>query len=342
MKILYGIQGTGNGHIARSREIIPLLKKHGAEVEILLSESHSEIDVGTEIKYRPRGLGFVFGKTGGIDMISSIKNARPHALFSNIRSLPVEKYDIVVSDFEPVTSWACLIKEKKCVSLSHQTAFASEKTPRPEKTELMGETILGWYAPVSIPLGLHFEKYDSFIDTPVIRKDIRRRAPENKGHYTVYLPSFEPEKIVPHLRKVDVEWHLFSKHRSHSPGREGNVSVFPVNAGMFAESICGCEGVLCNSGFETPSEALYLRKKLLVIPMKGQYEQKCNTAALKKMGVRVENAVTPQLPHTLEKFVNSEKPREVDYRDNAPEIAEKIFELGTGAKTRARLFRSVL
>lgn len=334
MRILYGIQGTGNGHITRSREIISLLKKRGAEVEVLLSESHSEVNPGTEIRYRPRGLGFVFGRKGGIDMISSIRNARPHKLFSGIRNLPVEKYDIVVSDFEPVTSWACLIKGKKCVSLSHQTAFASEKTPRPEKINRMAEAVLSWYAPVSIPLGLHFEKYDSFIDTPIIRKEIRAQNPSDKGHYTVYLPSFEPAKIIPHLRGVEVEWHLFSKHGSGGHYREGNVSVFPVDDKKFAESIGGCEGVLCNSGFETPAESLHLGKKLLVIPMKGQYEQKCNAAALEKMGVSVEKKVTRKLSDALERFVNSAKPRRVEYRDNSPEIAEKILELGTGGSAR--------
>ncbi len=341
MKILYGIQGTGNGHITRSREIISLLKSKRAEVEILFSESHSEIDVGAEIKYRPRGLGFMFGKGGGIDFASSIKNAQPHTFFSAVKKLPIDKYDVVVSDFEPVTSWACLIKGKKCVSLSHQTAFASEKSPRPEKPNRVGEAILKWYAPVSIPFGLHFEKYDSFIDTPIIRKEIRRSEPGNRGHYTTYLPSFEPDRIIPHLRKVDVEWHLFSKY-CREPGREGNVSVFPVDSGKFEESLGGCEGVLCNSGFETPAEALYLGKKLLVIPMKRQYEQRCNAAALKKMGVKVETAVTRRLPETLEKFVNSENPRQIQYRDNSLETAEKILELGTGANSQPRPFRSFL
>ncbi len=325
MKVLYGIQGTGNGHITRSREIISVLKLRGAEVEILLCESHSEIEIGAEIKFRPRGLGYVFGKKGGIDLISSLKQARPHTFFSNVGKLPVEKYDIVVSDFEPVTSWACLLKKKKCVSLSHQTAFVSEKTPRPEKINRFGEAVLSWYAPVSIPIGIHFEKYDSFIETPVIRKEIRRRDYSSKGHYTVYLPSFEHEKIVPVLRNIDVEWHLFSKH-CREKQRDKSVSVFPVDSEVFADSICGCEGVLCNSGFETPSEARFLGKKLLVVPMKGQYEQKCNAAALKKLGAAVEEKVTKRLPKSLEKFINSEKPDRVEYPDNAAEIADKILD----------------
>ena len=45
--------------------------------------------------------------------------------------------------------------------------------------------------------------------------------------------------------------------------------------------------MLCGAGFETPAEALFLNKKLLVIPMKTQFEQKCNAQALKEMGVTV-------------------------------------------------------
>lgn len=325
MKILYGIQGTGNGHIIRSREILSLLKLRGAEVDIFLSESHSEIDIGMETKFRSRGLGFIFGKEGGIDLFSSIKKARPHEFFSKVAKLPVEKYDAVVSDFEPVTSWACLLKGRKYVSLSHQASFASEKTPRPKKIDRLSEAILSWYAPVSIPVGLHFEKYDSFIETPVIRKQIRERDCLNKGHYTAYLPSFAPEKIVPYLRDVDVEWHLFSKHGS-SKERKGNVSIFPVDADAFADSVCGCEGVFCNSGFETPAETLFLGKKLLVMPMKGQYEQECNAAALEKIGALVEKPVVSRLPQTLEKFVNSPVPCAMEYRDNLGGIVEKIFE----------------
>ena len=39
MKILYGIQGTGNGHISKSETIYPLLKKYG-EVDVLISASN--------------------------------------------------------------------------------------------------------------------------------------------------------------------------------------------------------------------------------------------------------------------------------------------------------------
>ena len=36
MKILYGIQTTGNGHLTRAKEVISILKKR-AEVDVVLS-----------------------------------------------------------------------------------------------------------------------------------------------------------------------------------------------------------------------------------------------------------------------------------------------------------------
>ena len=37
MNILYGVQGTGNGHISRSREIMRHLKARGHHVEVMIS-----------------------------------------------------------------------------------------------------------------------------------------------------------------------------------------------------------------------------------------------------------------------------------------------------------------
>jgi len=38
---------------------------------------------------------------------------------------------------------------------------------------------------------------------------------------------------------------------------------------------------------ETPAEALFFKKKLMVIPMKGQYEQLYNAECLKQLGVPI-------------------------------------------------------
>lgn len=68
MKILYAIQGTGNGHISRALEIIPILKKKG-DVDVLVSSSQWELELPFEITYKLNGLGFAFGKKGELILL---------------------------------------------------------------------------------------------------------------------------------------------------------------------------------------------------------------------------------------------------------------------------------
>jgi len=59
MRILYAIQGTGNGHISRAKDIIPALKKR-AQVDILISSTQAEVELPYKVKYKNKGLGFYF------------------------------------------------------------------------------------------------------------------------------------------------------------------------------------------------------------------------------------------------------------------------------------------
>jgi predicted glycosyltransferase len=64
MKILYAIQGTGNGHLSRSMDIVPLLKEYG-DVDVLVSGIQGDLSLPFPVKYKFNGLGFIFGKGRG-------------------------------------------------------------------------------------------------------------------------------------------------------------------------------------------------------------------------------------------------------------------------------------
>ena len=44
MKVLYAIQATGNGHVSRANEIIPMLRQK-CELDILLSGTQADVGV---------------------------------------------------------------------------------------------------------------------------------------------------------------------------------------------------------------------------------------------------------------------------------------------------------
>lgn len=286
MKILYAIQGTGNGHLSRARDIIPILQKKG-DVDILVSGIQADVDLPYSIKYQLKGLSFIFGKNGGIDLLKTYKKSNLRNLYKEIIEFPIKVYDIVISDFEPVSAWACKMHNKTCIGLSHQSAVINKKSPKPKKRDLLGKLILKNYAPTKISFGFHFKKFDQNIYTPVIRSQIRLAETTNEGHYTVYLPAYSDEKILKILSQISsVKWEVFSKHCT-KPIIVKNVNIKPINNNQFIKSFVSCSGILCGAGFETPAEALYMKKKLLVIPMKGQYEQQCNAASLSELGVVV-------------------------------------------------------
>jgi uncharacterized protein (TIGR00661 family) len=325
MKILFGIQGTGNGHIIHSREILKYLVKK-AEVDVLVSGTHHEVNLGFEVKYKLGGLGFIFGKKGGIDYWKSIRSTNPRKLVSDIYSLPVHEYDLVISDFEPITAWAAKLKGKPHICISHQASLLSSKVPRPDRKNRFQQFLMKWYAPGDELIGLHFKEYDDFITTPIIREEVRDSDITNNGHYTVYLPSYDERYIIEILKKVDVPWEVFSKHYKGEPFTQDNVTVRQVENSSFVQSLSSCQGLLCNAGFDTPAEALYLGKKLLVIPMKRQYEQECNAEALRGLGVPVVDKIGKDFSQSLNNWINSSFICQANYENNVPRIVERILD----------------
>lgn len=321
MKILYAIQGTGNGHISRAREIVPLLQQYG-ELDLLVSGTEAEVTLAQPLKYRLHGASFVFGVNGGVDKWATYKIMDLRQLWHDMHAIPLKQYDLIVNDFEPVTAWACKFQKVKSVSLSHQCSFISKNTPRPKKWNF-AEVFFKYYSPTDHHIGFHFDRYDDFIHTPVIRSEIRKLEPTRKGHYTVYLPAYDDRTLVKYLKQIDVPWEIFSK-RQKQHYVDGNVKVSPVDNVEFNISLASSEGLLTGGGFEGPAEAMQLQKKVLMIPMRDQYEQQCNALAAMKLGVPVIDEIDEGFVSKLAKWVSDENTLMVSFPDETATIVEEM------------------
>ncbi|MBC7552540.1 MAG: glycosyl transferase, partial [Taibaiella sp.] len=251
MKILFAIQGTGNGHLSRARDVYPEIAKYG-DVDVLISGTQADVDFPFSVKYKIYGMSFMFGKRGGIDFLTTAKRARPFRLIQDIRHFPVGDYDLVINDFEPISAWACKRLNLPCISLSHQAAVLHPNAPRPDKDDPVGRVVLARYAPVTAAYGFHFKAFGDNIFTPVIRKEIRALTPTNEGHYTVYLPAYNDELIIKNLSAFPgVRWEVFSKHNK-TEQTTGNIHIQKIDNKAFVKSLASCAGVLCGAGFEGP------------------------------------------------------------------------------------------
>lgn len=326
MKILYAIQGTGNGHVSRAREIIPHLEKYGA-LDLLLSGTQADIGLSRPLRWQLHGFSFIFGENGGIDYRKTWRTMDLGQFRKDMKMLPLDEYDLIINDFEPVTAWACKLRKIPCFGLSHQASFLSPAVPRPARLlPHWAEGLFKSYAPVTAAIGFHFRRYDDFIYTPVIRSEIRNLVPENKGHYTVYLPAHSDKLLVELLKQAgEAEWQVFSKHSTESY-REENVWVQPVNNELFNESLAACEGLLTAGGFESPAEALFLGKKVFSVPMMGQWEQQCNAEALRGIGVPVIKKIDHRFIPLLKDWVRNGPVIQVDFPDHTEKIIERLFQ----------------
>lgn len=304
MKILYGIQGTGHGHISRAREILPHLSEK-AEIDVLLSGYNCNMCLEDIRVIQKRGISLAYDSHGSVSYLKTAQMIQPVTFLQDVNSLDVKKYDLVISDYEPISAWAAINSKVLSIGLSHQAAFLSDKSPRPAKKSLFAEQVLKLFAPCNRPVGFHFRRYDSFILPPIIRKEVRDLSPTIENHVTVYLPAFDHETLVSIFRQCNsVEWHLFSP-LCDQPYVKENVHVFPVGNKSFLESMMRSIGIVTSAGFETCAETMFLGKKLLVVPILNQYEQLCNAAALQNMGVHVISKLDSSFKQKVDVWLNT-------------------------------------
>lgn len=320
MKILYAIQGTGNGHMSRATAIYPELEKYGA-VDLLVSGYQSDLNLPFPVTHRLKGLSFIFGKHGGVSLWNTFKRLDPFCFLRDVFRLPVEEYDLVVNDFEPVSAWACRLRKVPCIALSHQSAVVHAASPRPVKKGWFGKFILRYYAPFSEHYGFHFKCYDDRIFPPVIRKEVQSLPVSEGKHYTVYLPAYNDAELICFLHRFKgVSWEVFSKHNKEA-FRFENIHIRPVENETFLKSLAACEGALLGAGFEGPAEALYLHKKLMVVPMKRQYEQQCNAAALQQLGVPVIPSLSVKYFRTVNNWMISPAKVKITFPQRTASVA---------------------
>lgn len=319
MKILYALQGTGNGHLARAQKMLPILEEYG-DLDVFVSGSNSQLQLENFQFKHHKGLSLFYNQMGKVSHKRIFKENSFKSFWNEVNHFPIEKYDLIINDFEPITAHSARKKKINIVGLSHQASLLFDETPKVKNKT--GETILKYYAPTSKHYGFHFEEYNDAIFLPIIRDKIRALHPKQKDYYLVYLPSFHPTEIMEKLSFIkDSKWKVFSPFVKEVM-RQFNVEIYPIDERLFTRTLENCKGVLCGAGFELPAESIYLQKKLFVIPIKGQYEQLCNCEALKMIGVDYSYDLNVA---QLQRWVDSNKIIEKDFPDQTEEIIQKVI-----------------
>jgi len=161
LKILYGVQGTGNGHLSRARSMSHHFNKSTFEVDYLFSgrDRANYFDMESFGNWDcKRGLTFSTHK-GKIKIASTLKNVNANDLIKDIKALPLDDYDLIISDYEPITAWAAHKAKRHCLGIGHQYAF-NHNIPI-QGDNVITRLIMNKFAPTTHNLGLHWYHFNA-------------------------------------------------------------------------------------------------------------------------------------------------------------------------------------
>lgn len=286
MRILYGIQGTGNGHTTRARAMAKAFKKYNVDVDYLFSGRDPELyfDMEEFGQYQTRtGLTFVTCN-GKVNSWQTLRQAKVGQFFKDVKNLNLTDYDLVLNDFEPITAWAARRQKVPVIAMSHQAAFLSPKVPI-IGSNFLTRTMIRQFAPADVYLGVHWQDLASNIIPPFICTDQEKSAHmaiSNK--VLVYLP-FEALSEVVNLLNEFPHFEFYCYHPDADNTSLAHIHLRKPSRNSFLADLSSSIGVIANAGFELSSEALWFGKKLLLKPLEGQFEQSSNALMLSEMGL---------------------------------------------------------
>jgi uncharacterized protein (TIGR00661 family) len=323
MKILYGIQATGNGHTARAKQIIPELKKY-ADIDILLSGPGAGIDIGYPVKYVKEGIRLGYN-SGNIDLFKSFRTVNFTKILKDIYDLDLSKYDLIISDFEPITAWAAKIQGKKSLGIARQYSFINTKLRKELPFNPVFDFIINFFALCDKTISLNYKSYDENMYTPIIKSLIREQKPTEENHITVYIWDLKTHEMIRTFKKFkDITWHVFSKNVKKEKIKK-NVILKNSKEEDFAKSLVSSRGIITGAGFTATSEALYLGKKMLVIPQQGNLEQESNALQLEKMGIKTIKKIDRHFKKEIQDWLDNYYPVKVEYPDTLQKIVKDII-----------------
>ncbi len=283
MNILYGVNATGNGHISRSRITISELKKRGHNVTVLFSGRNVEDFFDLE-EFRPyiikKGFTFVF-KKGKLNVFRTLLNVDLVQFVRDVFKIKKE-YDVVVTDFEPISAYSARKLGIHCIGIGHQYSFL-KKIPKSFKMKLASLFFLRFYTPINSTISSHFYHFNQTILPPFIENGLKNQdaVPTMKNTFLVYLAWEEQDQMISILNTIKGNEFIYYS----SVDKEvqiANVTLKPFSNKHFKKDLIACNGLLTNAGFQLPAEAIYLGKKILCKPLLGQPEQEHNAKTLKK------------------------------------------------------------
>jgi uncharacterized protein (TIGR00661 family) len=149
-----------------------------------------------------------------------------------------------------------------------------------------------------IIFALSFMPYDplkigrTIVTPPLLRDHLHTLKTENKNFILGYMVNdgYSQEIVDWNRNNPQVRLHIFwdRKGEPEVVNVSETLTFHQLNADKFLRMMAQCKGLVTTAGFESICEAMYLGKPVLMVPVKGQYEQLCNAIDAVKAGAGIQ------------------------------------------------------
>lgn len=292
--ILYGVNGEGSGHSTRAKEVIAHLKERGHTVRIVsfdrglrnLSESYEVTEIfGFRFAYVNNRMRY--RRTLAKNLFRAPKAASSVARL--MRHVDEWEIDVVITDFEPLSCHVGRRKRLPVISIDNQHCLTNCAVTLPRHyrrdaaaaklvTRLMTPRADAYLVTSFFPARI--TKRNTFLFPPILRREVLATQPTAGDYLLVYVTSPSPE-LVKLLQQVRAQ---FIAYGFGIEGQQSNILFKKPQMEGFLTDLAGCKGIVANAGFSLVSEALYLGKPYLAVPVRNQFEQIFNAYYLDKTG----------------------------------------------------------
>jgi len=299
VRIWYSIQGDGLGHALRSAVVIShLLQKHELMITVNAKRPYNFLrsKFGDRV-HLMKGETFLY-KDNKVLVGKSIKKylkERPKYLKENIKNLfPIIiefKPQIIMNDFESEAHYFSMITKIPCISLDniHILTECYVQVPTNTKFGLKGVTTLikilhprsDEYIIPAFANATPKRKNKTHLTNPILREEILKLKPEEKDFVLVYQTTKTNKDLTKILSKRKQKYKIYGMGKKK---KTNNLEFKDFNEKKFMNDLRKAKYVIVNGGFTVITEALYLKKPVLAVPIENQFEQEFNGFTLRNRG----------------------------------------------------------
>lgn len=205
--------------------------------------------------------------------------------------------DLVISDFES-WSWCCarmhglpFLAIDNCQSinrLAHPKAIREGQRASFELARgiVKAKTPGADHYVVTTFFRTEVIKKRTTVVPPILRNAALRAIPREGQHVVVYQSAQGWSDLPRVLKRIpNVDFHIYGYRRDISDDvRDDNLLYRPISEHGFLQDLASCRAVIASAGFTLMSEALWLGKPMLAVPLAGQFEQMLNARWLEHLG----------------------------------------------------------